>query len=181
MYPHSVPSQCHTTLLPVTLLYSRLVGWFVSCYRTPLNTTLLLSALTIGICLVSHSLAGTFKSTSSLSLSIPNIYYETSLYNSLHLIVYSTYIQMSSVSCQIFLLAVLHCWLVCQTLNSVAVCIYVPNAVIFSVTLSSPEPSYLKCTQGWPVSCHQTQCNTSSLATSSHHTCLLSHSPSGTS
>ena len=63
VYPHSVPSQCHTTQLPVSLLYSQLVGWFVSCYRTPLNTTLLLSALTIGICLVSHSLAGTFKST----------------------------------------------------------------------------------------------------------------------
>ena len=57
------PLTCHTTLLPVTLLYSLLVGWFVSCYHTPLNTTLLLSALTIGICLVSHSLAGTFKST----------------------------------------------------------------------------------------------------------------------
>ena len=164
VFPHSVPSQCHTTLLPVTLLYSRLVGWFVSCYRTPLNTTLLLSALTIGICLVNHSLAGTFKST-PLSL-FP---YQTSTMKSLSItspqIVYSTCIQMSSVSCQISrpLLAVLQCWLVCQTLNSVAVCIYVPNAVIFSVTLSSPEPMYLKCTPGWPVSCHQTQRNTSSL------------------
>ena len=63
------PLTCHTTLLPVTFLYSRLVGWFVSCYRTPLNTTLSLSALTIGICLVSHSLADTFKSTPPLSLS----------------------------------------------------------------------------------------------------------------
>ena len=119
----------------------------------------------------------------SLSLSIPNIYYQTTLYNSLHRIIYSKYIQVPSVSCQISrpLLAVLHCWLVCQTLNSVAVCIYVPNAVILSVTLSSPEPMYLKCTPGWPVSCHQTQRNTSSLATSSHHTCLQSHSPSGTS
>ena len=68
VYPHSVPSQCHTTLLPVTLLYSRLFSWFVSCYRTQLNLALLLSALTIGICLVSRSLAGTFKST-PLSLS----------------------------------------------------------------------------------------------------------------
>ena len=57
---------------------------------------------------------------------------------------------MPSVSCQISrpLLAVLQCWLVCQTLNSVAVCIYVPNAVIFSVTLSSPELTYLKYTPG---------------------------------
>ena len=132
---------------------------------------------------MSHSLDRHFQVNPSLSLSIPNIYYETTLYNSSHQIIYSTYIQMPSVSCQISrpLLAVLHCWLVCQTLNSVAVCIYVPNAVIFFVTLSSPEPTYLKCTQGWPVSCHQTQRNTSSLATSSHHTCLLSHSPSGTS
>ena len=132
---------------------------------------------------MSHSLDRHFQVNPSLSLSIPNIYYETTLYNSSHQIIYSTYIQMSSVSCQISrpLLAVLQCWLVCQTLHSVAVCIYVPNAVIFSVTLSSPEPTYLKCTLGWPVSCHQTQCNTSSLATSSHHTCLLSHSPSGTS
>ena len=181
--PHSVPSQCHTTLLPVSLLYSRLVGWFVSCYRTPLNTTLLLSALTIGICLVSHSLAGTYILSSqtplSLFLSIPNIYYQTSLYNSSHRIVYSTYIQMSSVSCQISR-PLLLVWLVCQTRNSVAVCIYVPNAVIFSVTLSSPEPMYLKCTR---LAClmSPTQCNTSSLATSSHHACLLSHSLSGTS
>ena len=96
--PHNVTLHCYLSLY---CTHGWLVGWFVSCYRTPLNTTLLLSALTIGICLVSHSLAGTFKSTPSLSLSIPNIYYETSLYNSLHLIVYSTYIQMSSVSCQI--------------------------------------------------------------------------------
>ena len=134
---------------------------------------------------MSHtSLAGTFKSA-PLSLFPYQIstLKPLSICNSSHRIVYSTYIQMPSVSCQISrpLLAVLQCWLVCQTLNSVAVCIYVPNAVIFSVTLSSPEPTFLKCTPGWPVSCRQTQRNTSSLATSSHHTCLLSLSLSGTS
>ena len=150
VYPHSVPS--HVTLHCYLSLYCThgwLVGWLV-CLLLPYSTEH--NSLTVS----SHhrhlycepQSSSHFRVNPPLLLSIPNIYYETSLYNSLHQIVYSTYIQMSSVSCQISrpLLAVLQCWLVCETLNSVAVCIYVSNAVIFSVTLSSP--TYLKVHSG---------------------------------
>ena len=152
VYPHSVPS--HVTLHCYLSVYCT-HGWLVGCIGLSLVTELTEhNSLTVS----SHhwylscepQSSRHFQVNPPLSLSIPNIYYETTLYNSSHQIIYSTYTQMSSVSCQISrpLLAVLHCWLVCQTLNSVAVCIYIPNAVIFSVTLSSPEPTYLKCTPG---------------------------------
>ena len=104
-------ATCHFTVLTV--------GWLVSCYRTPLNTTLLLSALTLGICLVSHSPAGTFKST-PLSL-FPYQTFTISTMKHLQYIHTNALSKMSDhkalASC------VICCWLVCQTLNPV-VCSY---------------------------------------------------------
>ena len=120
--PHSVPSQCHTTLLPVSLLYSRLVGWLVSCYRTPLNTTLLLSALTIGTYLSCEPQYSTSSQPPSLSLSIPNIYNETTLYNSSHLIIYSTYTHTNALSELSDLKAFVGCAAVLACLSNTQLC-----------------------------------------------------------